>query len=154
MKKVLLPGLILLLLIPASCIKDDSCQAKTVQSEEAAMQAFITANGITATRHSSGMYYEIVNPGSGARPTINSTVSVMYVGKLTDGTIFQQTTSATPLYSVTSFIAGWQIGLPLIQKGGVIRLVIPSSLGYGCTQTGTIPPNSILYFEVGLADVQ
>lgn len=153
-KKVLFPCLILPLLFLAGCIKDDSCQAKTVASEEAAMQAYITANGITATRHSSGMYYEIVNFGSGASPTINSSVSVMYIGKLTDGTIFDQTTSATPLYSVTAFITGWQLGLPLIQEGGVIRLVIPSSLGYGCTQAGTIPPNSILYFEIGLVDVQ
>ena len=153
-KIVLISGLILPALFLAGCIKDKSCQAKTVQSEDAAMLSFISANGITATRHSSGMYYEIVTPGSGATPTINSSVSVMYVGKLTDGTIFDQTTTATPLYAVTAFITGWQLGLPLISKGGVIRLVIPSSLGYGCTQAGAIPANSILYFEVGLVDVQ
>ncbi len=138
----------------AGCIKDNTCQPKTVQSEDAAMQALVATNGMTATRHSSGMYYEIVNPGTGATPTINSSVSVIYVGKLADGTVFDQPPNPTPLYPVNNFITGWQLGLPLIREGGVIKLVIPSSLAYGCTQAGTIPPNSILYFEVGLVDVQ
>lgn len=154
MRKTFLIPFLTLSMWMAGCIKDKTCQPKTVQSEDAAMQALVATNGMTATRHSSGMYYEIVNPGSGATPAINSSVSVIYVGKLADGTVFDQTTNPTPLYPVSNFITGWQLGLPLIREGGVIKLVIPSSLAYGCTQAGTISPNSILYFEVGLVDVQ
>lgn len=138
----------------AGCAKNDTCQPKTVQSEEAEMQAFLTANGIAATQHSSGMYYQVINPGSGTTPTVYSSVSVTYVGRLLDGTVFDQSTTPTPFFPVSNFIAGWQLGLPLISEGGVIRLLIPSSLAYGCARTGSIPPHSILYFEVGLIDVQ
>ncbi|MGB3162737.1 MAG: FKBP-type peptidyl-prolyl cis-trans isomerase [Chitinophagaceae bacterium] len=50
-------------------------------------------------------------------------------------------------------IPGFQIGLQLIQKGGVIKMIIPSSLAYGCSGQGTIAGNSILFFEVELVDV-
>lgn len=153
-KTILFTAIILPFFLQTSCIKDNSCQPKTVQSEEATMQSIISANGMTATRHSSGMYYEIINPGSGAAPDNFSSVSVRYVGKLKDGTVFDQTTTPTALFPVSNFIAGWQIGLPLIREGGSMKMVIPSSLAYGCRQAEIIPANSVLYFEVELVDVQ
>ena len=75
-----------------------------------------------------------------------------YTGKLTNGTIFGQST--TPLtISLSTVIAGWQIGIPLIGEGGVIKLIIPSSLAYGCVANGSIPANSVLFFEVELVDI-
>lgn len=137
----------------AGCIKDTSCKAKSVQSEQTAMINYEVSSGITATVHPSGLHYEIINPGSGVTPSLSSTVSVTYTGKLLDGTVFDQRT--TPfVYPLNGFIQGWQIGIPLIQKGGTIRLVIPSSMAYGCTGAGSIPPDSILYFEITLVDVQ
>lgn len=138
----------------AGCAKNNPCQPKTVQSEDAAMQALAATNGMTATQHSSGMYYEIISPGAGAIPNPYSSVSVRYVGKLPDGTIFDQATDPTPLFPVNNFIHGWQLGLQLIKEGGYIKLIIPSSLAYGCSGAGTIPPHSILYFEIQLVDVQ
>ena len=146
----------LLLTGAGSCIKDTGCQDKTVQSEQAAILAYATANGITATAHSSGLYYEITNPGSGATANLNSTVRVNYVGKyVSNGTIFDQTTVATGPVSFVlgSVIPGWQLGIPLIQKGGSIKLIIPSSFAYGCAGRGSIPSNAILYFEIELMDV-
>ena len=138
----------------SGCIKNTACQPKTVVSEDAAMQSFATANNITATRHTTGMYYQIVNPGSGATPNINSILNVRYTGPLTDGTVFDSQTVNPVSFQINQVILGWQVGLPLIQKGGVIRLIIPSSMGYGCQANGPIPANSILYFEVELVDVQ
>ena len=56
-------------------------------------------------------------------------------------------------------IPGWQKGIPLIKKGGEVKLYIPPSLGYGSqnvTSGGVVvvPANSILIFDVQLADVQ
>lgn len=141
-------------IVLTGCQKNNSCQPKTVQSENAAMQAIATANGLSATQHSSGLYYEITNPGSGARPSVYSSVSVRYIGKLADGTVFDQSTTPTALFPVSNFIHGWQLALPLIQEGGYIKIVVPSSLAYGCYPNGTIPANSILYFEIDLVDVQ
>jgi FKBP-type peptidyl-prolyl cis-trans isomerase FkpA len=50
-------------------------------------------------------------------------------------------------------IQGFQTGLKLIQKGGRIKLIVPSALAYGCKGYGSVPGNSILYFEVELIDV-
>jgi FKBP-type peptidyl-prolyl cis-trans isomerase FkpA len=56
--------------------------------------------------------------------------------------------------ALNTVIEGWQIGMPLIKKGGRIKLIIPSSYGYGCIEKGNIPPNSVLYYDVYLANVQ
>lgn len=141
----------------AGCLKSSSSQActpATVSSEEPAIIAYASANGINTTRHSSGLYYEIISPGSGAAPSANSRVFVTYIGKLLDGSVFDQQTNADQTgWVLGSLIAGWQIGLPLIQEGGEIKLIVPSSLAYGCGN-GPLPPNSILYFDVRLVDVQ
>jgi len=136
-----------------SCIKDTGCQDKTIQSEQAAILAYANTNGITAVQHSSGLYYEITNPGAGANPTPYSTVSVKYTGKLLDGTVFDTQTVNAVTFSLSQAIYGWQLGLPLIKKGGSIKLIIPSSLAYGCGGKNPIPGNAILYFEIQLVDV-
>jgi FKBP-type peptidyl-prolyl cis-trans isomerase FkpA len=143
-----------MLFVSGGCIKDNMpCKQKTVESEDAAMVSFAASNGITATKHSSGMYYQIINPGSGATPVSTSTLSVKYKGTLTDGNIFDQQTTTPVSFSLSGVIAGWQLGMPLIKKGGTIKLIIPSSYGYGCTANGPIPAYSVLYFEIELIDV-
>lgn len=135
------------------CGKETACTPKTVASEVATMQNFATTNGLTVQAHSSGMLYQIVNPGSGLTPALTSRVSVRYTGKLMNGTIFDSNTGVPVQFLLGQVIAGWQLGLPLIKKGGVIRLIIPSSLAYGCNAAGSIPGDSVLYFEVELVDV-
>jgi FKBP-type peptidyl-prolyl cis-trans isomerase FkpA len=122
-------------------------------AEIASLQAYITANNITATQHPDGFFYRIITQGSGATPNLASNVTVKYTGTLTNGSVFDQnTTGATFLLS--QLILGWRKGLPLIQKGGTILLYLPPSLGYGCSATGTIPPGSNLIFSIELVDVQ
>lgn len=145
---------VVMLFISPGCLKDNSCNPKSVESEEAAIQAYAAANSINAVRHSSGLYYEVVNPGSGPTPTVTSVVSARYVGKLTDGTIFDSQTVNPVSFPLGNTILGWQLGIPLVQKGGTIKLIIPSALAYGCTGQGPIPANSILFFEVNVVDVQ
>jgi FKBP-type peptidyl-prolyl cis-trans isomerase len=137
----------------ASCGKSDTeCVPATVASEKAAMVAYCTANNITYTEHASGILYEVMSPGLTTQPTIANTVSVVYTGKLLNGNQFDA--SANPVrLALSGVIKGWQIGIPLIKKGGRIKMVIPSSLAYGCTGQGSIAPNSPLYFEVTLTDV-
>ena len=137
-----------------ACGKTDTeCVPATVASEKAAMVAYCTANNITYTEHASGILYEIMSPGLTTQPTIANTVAVVYTGKLLNGNQFDA--SANPVrLALNGVIKGWQIGIPLIKKGGRIKMVIPSSLAYGCTGQGSIAPNSPLYFEVTLTDVR
>lgn len=154
--KYLLVFASLIMVACSGCIKNEQgCTNQTPQSEEAQIQAYTAANGITATRHSSGIYYQIMNPGTGPAPTLTSRVFITYTGKLLTGATFDQ--SADPSRSnwiLRELIEGWQIGLPLIKKGGQIKLIIPSAYAYGCNPTGSIPGNSVLYFDINLVDVQ
>ena len=140
-----------------SCIKDTgACQPKTVASEDGAMLALAAANNMTApVKHPSGMYYQIIAQGSGPAPTASSSVKANYLGKLANGNIFDQTTPASgpATFRLGEVIVGWQLGLPLINKGGRIKLVIPSTYGYGCNANGPIPGYSVLYFDIELIDV-
>lgn len=125
-------------------------------NEVTMVEDYLSANSITATKHASGMYYQVVNAGSGGTPHLCSQVKVAYVGKLTNGTIFDQ--SSSRVFTLGSLIEGWKKGLPLIQKGGTIKLFIPPTLGYGASNyppTGAvvIPGNSVIIFEVTLDDI-
>lgn len=139
------------------CIKNTTpqqCTPKSVASEEPTILAYASANGITATKDPSGLYYQVITQGSGPAPSSTTKVFVTYTGKLLNGTVFdQQTNAAQTGWVLGTLIQGWQIGLPLIQKGGEIKLIVPSSLAYGCS-AATLPANSILYFDVQLVDVQ
>ena len=148
----------LLLVVNTGCLKgDDPCTPKSVQSEQAAILAYASANGIVGTSHPSGIYYEILNAATGPQATSSSTVTVNYVGKfISNNTVFDQTTPATgPVsFALNGVIAGWQTAIPLAAKGQTIKMIIPSSLAYGCTGFRTIPPDEVLFFEVTLVDVQ
>ena len=138
------------------CAKDKSCKPKSPSSEAAQITAYATANGINAQADANGLYYEIIDPGTGAKPNTNSKIVITYTGKLLNGQVFDEQlnpNSSNP-WPLTSLIKGWVIGLPLINEGGHIKLIIPSSLAYGCEQYYSIPGNSVLYFDIHLVDVQ
>lgn len=144
-----------------ACIKEQDCPYKTSTkvapvSEEQVLANYLSTNNITATRHSSNMYYEIVSTGAGSNPGPCSSILIKYSGSLTNGSIFDAQDGQ--LFTLGSLIEGWKIGLPLIKKGGHIRLYIPPSLGYGSSDvkdnngTVLIPGNSILIFDIELYD--
>ncbi|MGN6618027.1 MAG: FKBP-type peptidyl-prolyl cis-trans isomerase [Ilyomonas sp.] len=140
----------------SSCLKSHSpCQPLKPSSEESQIVAYATANNINATKDSSGLYYQIIDSGTGVKPTITSKVFISYTGKFLNGTGFdQQSDPSKTGWTLSRLIQGWQIGLPLIRKGGHIKLIIPSALAYGCVGQGSIPPNEILFFDINLTDVQ
>ena len=139
-----------------SCKKSQQiCKEKTPQEEEATILAYAASNNINATKDPTGLYYEVIDPGTGAKPSSSSTVKVTYTGKLLNGQVFDQMTSPSATgWVLSTLITGWQVGLPHISQGGSIKLIVPSSMAYGCSAIGSIPSNSILYFEVTLVQVQ
>src|SRR6478736_1977127 len=120
MRIVLLCLLFVLVLLTTGCFKKDAgCPTSNTtapSSEVAAVESYLSANGITtAVKHPSGFYFEIVAQGSGPAPGECSAVNVGYVGKFTNGSIFDQTSSVS--LTLANVIEGWRKGLPLIQKG-------------------------------------
>ena len=118
-----------------------------------ALEAYLLSKNITATKHCSGLYYEILNPGADISPSVCSAIAVTYKGTLTDGTVFDQSTTPRT-FSLITLIEGWKKGLLQLKKGGKIRLYVPPSLGYGSSPNGAIPANSILLFDIDLLDLR
>jgi len=106
----------------------------------------------------SGLYYEIVTPGTGDKPKTTDIVTVKYKGTFVDGKVFDQTDDSRPTqdFPVDGVIPGWTEGLQLIGKGGKIKLYIPAKLGYGDRDAGggAIPPGSTLVFETEIVDIK
>lgn len=131
-----------------SCKDDTDEQA---EADEKIILDYLAANNLEATRHSSGLYYKIIAPGSGSSPEAFSIVGVRYKGWLVDGTVFEQTEgTSVASYTLGGLIDGWQIGIGMLKPGGKISLYIPSKLGYGSKASGDIPANSVLVFDVEL----
>jgi FKBP-type peptidyl-prolyl cis-trans isomerase FkpA len=146
-----IPIITALVFIFSSCLKENN----QPEEDDQLINSYLTANKLTATKDPSGLYYILNVAGTGTTPTSTSTVEVKYKGSLINGTIFDQTaTDKTFTYALSGLILGWQIGIPLMKEGGKATLFIPSRLGYGSQNMGTIPPNSVLIFEIELIDVK
>lgn len=150
--------LALVAFFPMSCLKSNgsSCTPVSAKDDEPKLLAYATANGITPTKHPSGLYYQIIDPGTGATPGAGSRIKVKYTGRFADNAIFDKMdTPSAEGWVLNSLIEGWQVGIPLISKGGKIKLLIPSAMAYGCGGvSGAIPSNAVLFFDIELVDVQ
>lgn len=110
---------------------------------------YVEENNLDTQLLASGVHIIIHDIGDeNSKPDINSVVSVTYEGRLTDGSIFDTGTDVN--FQLSSLIEGWQIGLQEIGAGGSCTLIIPASAGYGSQDSGTIPANSVLIFDIQL----
>jgi FKBP-type peptidyl-prolyl cis-trans isomerase FkpA len=156
-KLVMMMAFAAMLITGFSCLKknDTTCSDRSVAQDEPAILSYLAANSITGyVKHSSGLYYKVLSSGTGATPGLSSKVYVKYTGKFTNNNVFETVTDASKTgWVLGSLIQGWQVGIPLVSKGGSIQLFIPSAMAYGCNAPGTIPANSILIFQIDLVDV-
>lgn len=111
--------------------------------------------GVVTT--ASGLQYQIIKEGTGAKPTTSDTVVANYSGSLIDGTVFDSSykRGQPATFSLGKVIPGWQEVLPLMSVGSKYKVFIPSELGYGARGAGgTIGPNETLVFEIELLDIK
>ena len=98
----------------------------------------------------------VVGTGDPVEP--GQTLTVHYVGTLTNGTTFDSSRSRgepfTFVLGDSRLIAGWNIGIEGMRVGGTREITIPPALAYGNRGVGSIPPNSTLVFEIELLDVE
>ena len=149
--------LVCLLIVGAfsSCKMDEGISPEEqLAADEIRIKEFITTNNIPALRHQSGVYYQIIEPGTGNLVyTANTSITAKYTLRLLNGNTIPQSTEPIN-FTLGGVIPGWQIGIPLIQKGGKIRLIIPSGYAYGRQGQNGIPSNSTLDFDIELVDAQ
>lgn len=102
----------------------------------------------------SGLVFQVLTEGEGPMPTDGDTVSVLYTGRLSDGSEFDSTDKPVDL-SVSGVVPGMSEGLKMMKPGGRYRLVIPSDLGYGNRGIrGVIPGGAALDFTVELVGIK
>ena len=129
-------------------------QAKSGEEGAAYLAENAAKEGVITTE--SGLQYEVMVAGSGAKPTAADQVTVHYHGMLTDGTVFDSSVDRgePAQFGVTQVIPGWIEALQLMSVGDKWKLTIPSALAYGDRGAGgLIGPNATLVFEVELIGI-
>ncbi|QSX75681.1 FKBP-type peptidyl-prolyl cis-trans isomerase [Lysobacter arenosi] len=120
-------------------------------------QKFLAENGkkpgvITTA---SGLQYQVLTEGKGAKPSATDAVSAHYKGALLDGKTFDSSydRGEPATFVLGQLVPGWQEGIALMPVGSKYRFWIPSKLAYGEQGAGPIGPNQTLVFEVELLDI-
>ncbi|MDR1203107.1 MAG: FKBP-type peptidyl-prolyl cis-trans isomerase [Tannerellaceae bacterium] len=116
----------------------------------------INKNKAGVTELPSGLQYEVLKKGSGAKPKASDKVKCHYHGTLINGTVFDSSVQRgePAVFGVSQVIPGWVEALQMMETGSKWRLFIPSNLAYGERGTGeSIEPNSTLIFDVELLDI-
>lgn len=133
--------------------KMEEVQGENTKVGQAFLDEQATKEGVQKTE--SGLLYEVIEEGSGRKPSLESTVEVNYIGKTIDGNVFDQTKGEPIKFPLNGVISGWQEGLQLMNEGAKYKLYIPSELAYGERgMPGSIEPNSVLIFDVELVSVE
>lgn len=140
---------LLVLLSANSCQKQDD---EATQSQATPGQA-----SSDQVRTSNELKMEDVTVGTGSEAVPGKTVKVHYTGTLENGTKFDSSKDRNEPFAFKlgagQVIKGWDQGVAGMKVGGVRKLVIPPTLGYGSRQVGPIPANSTLLFDVELLEV-
>lgn len=112
-----------------------------------------THKGVKVT--ASGLQYEVIKEGKGAKPVKTDTVTVNYVGTKIDGTKFDSSIDRgqPAKFPLANVIPGWTEGLQLMPVGSEYKFFIPAKLAYGEHGPPSIGPNATLIFDVTLISI-
>ncbi|MDX1755199.1 MAG: FKBP-type peptidyl-prolyl cis-trans isomerase [Marinobacter sp.] len=130
---------------------------KLAEENKAAGATFLAENGqrdgVMTTE--SGLQYEVLEEGTGEKPTAEDQVQVHYTGELISGDVFDSSRErGEPVtFGLNQVIPGWTEGLQLMPEGSRYKLYIPSDLAYGPGGNRGIGPNETLIFDVELLDI-
>ena len=132
----------------------ETLAAKVVEEGQKFLSDNKAKEGVVTTE--SGLQYEVLTAGEGDKPAAEDTVEVHYRGTLTDGTEFDSSYARgePAKFPLNRVIPGWTEGVQLMSVGAKYKFVIPAELAYGDRDTGTIPANSTLVFEVELLSIE
>jgi len=140
-------------------------------AEPGKIQRYITENKLNPTKTATGLQYVINKQGVGPTPSKGDTVYVNYVGRYTDGRVFETNVKAEAIKAkkynpmmqympyplpvgVGRVIPGWDQGLMLLNKGTKATLIVPSELAYGEHGNQAIGPYTPIVFEVEIINIK
>jgi FKBP-type peptidyl-prolyl cis-trans isomerase FklB len=139
--------------------KQQDAEKKKFEANIEKGAAFLAENGkregVVTT--ASGLQYEILKKGTGAKPTSESVVETHYHGTFLDGKVFDSSVERGEAvkFPVNRVIPGWTEALQLMPVGSKWKVWVPYTLAYGdAGQPPKIPPYSTLIFEVELLGIE
>jgi len=162
MKKYSLLLIITALLLLSACLKKQEeipVKDPNIQfaKDTVIINKFLADSNINALRlDQTGVYYQIITSGTGTvKPQLNSVVEVKIKGRLLRGKVFTEAKDTLSLI-LRNQIYGLQLGIPLIKKGGKIRLILASYYAYDTfgNRAQTVPPNAVVDFDIELLDIR
>ena len=122
------------------------------QSQNDFLQVAASSPGAVVTP--SGLVFLVIQEGEGIKPTVNDRVHVKYVGKFSNGQIFDDTGDEIVTFDLASEIPGFAEGLQMMKPSGTYKITLPPALAYGEDGIpGIIPPNAALEFTVTLDSI-
>ncbi len=133
--------------------KEDAVAQENSKKGEMFLAQNKEKEGVKVTK--SGLQYKVVTEGKGPTPKDTDEVEVHYRGHLIDGKEFDSSYARKQpaQFPVNRVIPGWTEALQLMKVGSKYELVIPSNLAYGERGNPSIPPNSVLVFDVELLKI-
>jgi len=157
----------------AACTKSSLYGQTQVRAQakidDTLISQFIRANNLQGLAHhvqmndTIGVYYIVIDPGIGKSLFTTSTQitvgdSARIIESPTSERLFYSTYTTNdfhPTYSLGSVIRAWQLGVPEINVGGEVRLLVPSRYAYGHIAQDYIglPANAVLDFDIKLYNV-
>ena len=162
----------------SSCKEEDRCEIdpqscfeEQLEKDLTLIQDYVEENNLDAIVHSSGLHLVRTKVGEGDSAINGQILTVDYVGRFLDGTVFDtsidsvaeaegvfdETKTYEPLVfklGARNVIAGWDIAFRYFAEGSEGILLVPSYLAYGTSGRGSIPPNTVLLFEVKLLSIR
>ena len=149
-------------MLTTACKKDDTTATPDYSAaDNATITKYLADNSIAnAQKQASGLYYvPLVTNANAAKPAAGNTVSLLYAGKLLDGTVFDASSQhgnvpVSFALGQQQVIPGFDEGVSLMHLGDSALFVIPSGLAYGPGGSApTIPANAVIRFNVKLVDI-
>ncbi len=141
-----------------SCLKEDDTESQKRNENEEEIRQYIATKNLTVQTTATGLRYYITQSNNTGRvPATGNQVSVQYIGKLLNGTVFDSSTVNKPLVFALNdrtIIPGFNEGVGLLKEGEKATLIIPSYLGYGNRSSAKVPSYSVLLFDIQLTKVR
>lgn len=126
------------------------------QVDERKIQDYIKSEKLNMTKDPSGIYYQILNPGTANnKPKNSDVVYYLYTAKAVGGKEYFKADAYATSSNFLGYVRpdGWRLALSQINKGGKVRVVFPSTLGFGRNGAGVFGGNEVLDSELELFDV-
>lgn len=166
LKSLFLWGFITLL--STSCFVDDINEAEeNLSRNQTLINQYLQDNNLDANETETGLFYSIIENGSGQDAEVGRELSARVVGKLPSGSVFEDISLRRNEADVFKLLSGGFIskeglliptglseGLDLLRAGDSAVFVMPYTLGLGSQGNTVIPPYSVLIYEVKLENVR